>query len=181
MATMIRVSFIDSLDQWEVRMIMEFLSLYDTLLMRASCSHVRDCAASISLGNGTKNKRTPGWLLIKSAGRKHRELCELAREWGATRFNEMLYSAAKGGHRDLCILAREWGATGFYFMLECAARCGHRDICKLAREWGAPNFDDMLECAVRYGHRDIYKLAREWSAGADEDIIDDEPDDETED
>jgi len=73
----------------------------------------------------------------------------------------MLHGAAQGGHRDLCELAKSWGATNFEWMLFEAARNGHRDLCELAKSWGATNFDWMLREAATDALKD---LAKYWQA-----------------
>ena len=84
-------------------------------------------------------------------------------------YDNMLWCAAGGGHRELCELAREWGATDLNWMLRCAAEGGHRDLCELARGWMDaeginPNFRDMLSGATEGGHSEMCVLAREWMA-----------------
>ena len=105
-----------------------------------------------------------------------RELCILAREWGAIHFNWMLEVATKNDKRELCILAREWIRERnvlplkYNRMLHEAAWRGYRDICVLAREWLdtagiKPDFDGMFDLAangIDGGHRDICELARKW-------------------
>ena len=178
MATMIRISLIEALDQWEAQMIADFLSSYDTLLMRATCSYIRDRTVGIATFSSTparKKKHDANWFLSKSARKSHRDLCELARKWWCETgswtpldFNSMLKSAAKGADgvraREFCKLAFEGGANDFDGMLWSAAQYGHRDLCELAREWGATNFNPMLSGAAMGGHRDLCELAHEWGA-----------------
>ena len=102
-----RSSLVETLDQWEAQMIAEFLSSFSISILRASCQWTSLVVAVHTV----KDKHDIDWMLCYVAKSGHRDLCELAREWGATNFDQMLFDAAKGGHRDLCELAREWGAT----------------------------------------------------------------------
>ena len=55
----------------------------------------------------------------------------------------MLWGGARGGHREMCELAKEWGANDFNGMLWYGALHGHREICELAKQWGGvTNFDE---------------------------------------
>lgn len=106
-----------------------------------------------------------------------RELCEVARSYGATNWDGMLKGAAREGHRDLCILAKSWGATKDCLsrMLTGAARNGHRDICELAREWKLAagqriDYKDMLLAAAKGQHYDICDLAHSWYVDDIDDI-----------
>ena len=155
-------SLVSNLDQYEIGNIVEFMSYFDSVLVRATCA--RCAIIPVRTTKISTPKDAADRLLIESAESGHRDLCELAREWGATKFNDMLESAADGGHRELCELAREWGATEFNKMLWRAAEGGHRGLCELAREWGATNFDGMLRYAAGGGHRELCELAREWGA-----------------
>ena len=111
---MLRMSLIEMLDQWEVKMIVEFLSLYNTLSMRATCSYVRDMTADIIVVLVKKQDRGIGWFLFRSAKKGHRDLCVLARrcfacDTGRTLdLDKILTYAAVGGHRDICELVRGW-------------------------------------------------------------------------
>jgi len=78
-------------------------------------------------------------LLIKSSKEGNMEDCYVAKQYGATNFNDMIENAAEGGHKEICELAREWGATRYNSMLEQAGKGGHKEIGELAREWGATN------------------------------------------
>ena len=174
-------SLIEMLDQWEVKMIAEFLSASNTSLLRATCAFG---ASNIVIPMGIKMHGT--WrVLLKATKKGHRDICILAHKWGALDFDGMLRYAALYGHRDLCILAREWidnsfanwklGKGGHYVnvnhegMVINAACGGHRDICELARKWNDEdhtalpiNFDHMLRSATEGNHQDICELAREW-------------------
>jgi hypothetical protein len=90
-------------------------------------------------------------MIANAAMGGHRELCVLAREWGATDFNRMLANATAGGHRGLCVLAREWGATDFNHMLEIAAGECDVDLCILGHSWGATNSDEF-PCIIADGN-----------------------------
>ena len=171
-------SLIDMLDQWEVKMIAEFLSPFNALLLRASC--IKGATSNIVIGavpmsDDEYGDRDPEWLLRCAAEGGHRELCILAREWGAIDFDSMLNYSARGGHRNICVLAREWEVTDFNRMLGSAAGCADpvraRDLCILARKWLdaediMPDFSCMLHNAAVEGNRDLcelaYKWAREW-------------------
>ena len=54
---------------------------------------------------------------------------------GLLTYDKMLELAACAGNRDLCILAREWGATDFNHMLWIATIDRNDELCTLAREW----------------------------------------------
>lgn len=81
---------------------------------------------------------------------------------GFQRWNRMLLEAAIHGSRDLCLLAREWGANNWNTMLDGAISSGSLDLCLLAREWGARNWNTMLDGALSSGSLDLCSLAREW-------------------
>jgi hypothetical protein len=98
-------------------------------------------------------------ILSDGAFAGHQDICQLAKDWGATNFNGMLLGATRGGHRALCELAISWGATDFEGMLLAAANSGHQDLCELAIFEGARGFTYMLANAAYGGHRDLCELA----------------------
>ena len=103
-------------------------------------------------------------MLVSAAGCGHEHICRLAKQWGANNFNGMLFYAAKGGNENICRLAKKWGANDFDNMLCYAAEGDHENICRLAKEWGVNNFNVMLFGAARGGHENICRLAKEWDA-----------------
>jgi hypothetical protein len=49
----------------------------------------------------------------------------------------MLDAAAWGGHREICEIAREWGARDFHWMSMFALENKHYELCELADKWQA--------------------------------------------
>lgn len=164
-------SLVGSLDQYEIGFIADYLSLFDMILMRSTC-----VVCALSIREDPRNRKQsmgPNDMLKISAAHGHRDLCELARGWGAGDFSEMFYASARNGYCDICNLAREWislsseyigvkGEPSFDWVLRDAAVGGYRDLCEFAKKWGARNFRNMIHDAARGGHRDICELAREW-------------------
>ena len=75
-------NLLETLDQWEMNMIAEFLSSFDVILMQATCSCVRDCLQTIAaVSQGKKDNHNLNWLLARSTRNNHRDLCVLALEW----------------------------------------------------------------------------------------------------
>ena len=166
-------------------MIAEFTSSFGILLLRATrVPGVIDFISPVK-----KKKHSPDWMLGKGTKNSHRELCELAREWGATQFDDMLRDAARGADpiraRELCILAREYlDAEGIKANLDQmsyeSARKGNRDVCILARDWARERNDaeyvssvtNSMLCGAAYGTdpvraRDLCILAKEWLDAGD--------------
>ena len=162
---MTTVSLFETLDQWEGQMIADFSSIYEVVLMRASCLW-----ASIAVAVPAKDyKRDLNWLLTKSAINSHKDICILAHDIWIDRMRSVPvnaeYSQLKHGScvpplnfnlalcysrsRDICILAREWlmacgdrSTIKFHEMLYVAAFRGLRDICVLAYELAAREVQD---------------------------------------
>ena len=80
-------------------------------------------------------------MLINTTANGHKDICQIAKDWGADDFNGMLNEASEFGHKELCQLAKDWGATDFNQMLINATANGYNDICQLAIEWGANALD----------------------------------------
>ena len=170
---MITAPLFETLDQYEVQFVVDFMPPFSRIIIRATCEYGKAATAipeKIIFIDMIRNAAIGG----------HRDLCELAREWGMARTfyaisetgcDIMLESAACGEDfaraRDLCILAKEWGATNFRGMLIHATTRGNRDLCVLAHRWsGMSNsvldLNTMLVCAVREGDQGLCALAKEW-------------------
>ena len=147
-------SLIEMLDQWEVQMIVEFLSSFNVLLLRTSCAvSTTDIPIAVPAGN----KHDPYWMICEAAKNGHRDLCILAREW---------ISGASGTQKHPEVLCAPANAE---FAGECYAFPGHK-VPSPARMWFDAegtrcvfDFNTMLWNAAHYGHRDICILAREWA------------------
>ena len=68
-------------------------------------------------------------------------LCECAKDEGATNFDEMFMQAAEADYIDLCFIAKEWGAKKFNSALALFAKRGNKELCQLMKDWGATNFN----------------------------------------
>lgn len=173
-------SLIEMLDQWELRMIMEFLSPFDTLILHSSSALAEDI------------NTVPRWkalcpdsMLMHAAKNGNRELCILAKTWIdanniTINFERMLSKATActdpSRARDICCLAKEWidttgGRMDFNCMLRSAAKHGNRELCILAKTWlndtGVEiDFSEMLSvvatCPDIAKIRDVCDLAEEW-------------------
>jgi hypothetical protein len=108
--------------------------------------------AKLSCQEWNKLSKTPNVgcddVLFYGASKNHREICILAKKWGANDWNTMLCGASYNGHRELCELAKKWGEESgttmdWDYMLWNAS--GSKELCDLALEWGATKQDDSQE------------------------------------
>lgn len=106
-------------------------------------------------------------LLFRAVISEREDLRELAKKYEAEDFHRLLYHVGKKRGelmKDICELAKEWGVTNFDNMLKCAARGKDKDLRELAKDWRAINFKKMLDRAARDGHKELCALARDWGA-----------------
>ena len=80
-------------------------------------------------------RRGPNGALNNAAREGHPERMQLAKDWGATNYNDALSNAALGGHLECMQLAKDWGATNYNDALSNAALGGHLECMQLAKNW----------------------------------------------
>jgi hypothetical protein len=83
--------------------------------------------------------------------------------WAATRMNDILRKAARGGHLDIMRWARCAGAKDFSLAVSEAARGGRVAALELLWSWGGMD-TEVLQDAARGGHREVVELL--WDRGA---------------
>ena len=70
--------------------------------------------------------------------------------------------AGCAGHIKAMKVAKEWGATNFNEALIMAGCAGHIKAMKLLKMWGADNFSETLKKAKQKGRTDCMKLLETW-------------------
>ena len=111
---MMTVSLFETLDQYEIQFIADFMSPLSQIIVRATCPYGEKVIA-------ISEKTTLMDMIRGAAVNGHRDLCVLAHEWlgvnvdvnrGIMYFLEMLFNAvdckdpARGW--EICQLARQW-------------------------------------------------------------------------
>ena len=105
--------WIETLDQYEVQFVTNFMSPFARIILRATCRYGNEV---IERGERITNAK----MLISATTYGHKDLCFTAKEWGrkvspGLDFDEMIERAAEYGHRDLCDLARRIGEEGLRY------------------------------------------------------------------
>jgi len=99
----------------------------------------------------------PNTVLMKATIQNRFRVCELAREWGATNYNEMLELATRHSLPSLCKLAVQWGATNINSALCIAAGHHNLSLCKYLCDLGATDFAGILRLS------DIVEEIQDWA------------------
>jgi hypothetical protein len=126
-------------------------------------------------------------ILSVAALRGYRDICDLAREWGATSPTNLLFEAICGNHPAIRDLARSLATEDITrifagdkdairqfirekdtfpnsWMIKSAIGEGNRAICEMIHECGATNYCAMLVAAARHGQSELCDLVHEWVA-----------------
>lgn len=105
----------------------------------------------------------PDDLLCYGATSGKKDLCELAREHGATHFDGAIECAAANKQFEICKLLLEWYPAGQELMFMTAAAHNDPTICALAREKGARNLNAAIASAAANGYAQLCQTLLEWS------------------
>ena len=184
-----------TLDQYEVQFITYFMARLPQIVLRATCPYGRKVFIP--------EKISLPIMLREAAKGDHRDLCELAREWGThyapkflMDFSMMFSTSAYYGHLDMCILAKKWidedhyvfDATAISENLRYAASGADpvraRDICIFIHDWiielssankqpPAMHLRGMINTAVMKGYCELCILALKWGRESPESDITD--------
>jgi hypothetical protein len=128
----------------------------------AMCGNADVCIKAKANGATCWNKMAYCAILCEST-----EIQELAIEWGALNWDNMILFAARIGNKEICESVRKYAtASGddidYNNMLKEASLNNYTELCILAREWGADNLDGMITYAGYGGHENICTLAINW-------------------
>jgi len=135
---------------------------WGAIALRRTCREMRDCIDA-------PKKVTPNAIMKHGARKGSRDICEFARQRGATKPDTyVLRAAARGGHIELCAIFSEWMHNKYIehsraSLVYGAARNGNIALCEWALGIARAAHDTISwECALDQAARGGHRETCEW-------------------